>query len=114
MVKYLPKVPPRKFNVGLDASIIISDFGSLEMLPDEQVTFVSNEGKEYDVAAKSWGCAPTPSVNKRLKSFGYKTALVSNASGDIYVMIVDEKKIEDFSKYCEREKQIVLEWLSDR
>lgn len=114
MVKYSPKSPPRKFNVGLDASITISDFGSLEMLSDEQVTFISNDGKEYDVAAKSWGYYATPSVNKRLKSFGYRTALVSNSAGDIYVMIVDEKKLDDFSNYCEQEKQMVLEWISDR
>ena len=53
----------KEINVGLDASIIISDFGSLEMLPDEQVTFISNEGKEYDVA-KSWVITqPHPLIN---------------------------------------------------
>ena len=114
MVSFNVKKPPRKFKVGADLSITISDCCSVELQPDEQVTFVSIDEKEYDVAAKSWGYYATPSVNKRLKSFGYSTALVVNSFGAIYVMIVDVNKMDDFADYCNKESQTVLEWISDR
>ncbi len=114
MVKFQEKVPPRSFKVGVDGTIMISDCGECYLDSDEQITFVSSKGKEYDFAAKSWGFYATPSINRRLKSFGYKTALVANADGAIYVMVVDSEKIDDFHDYCEKENQVVLEWLSDR
>lgn len=114
MVRFDKKSPPRMFNVGVNGSITISDCGRFYLDPDEQITFVTSTNKEYDFAAKSWGFYASPSINRRLAGFGFKTALVSNARGAIYLMVVDEMKIEEFNNYCEKENQVVLEWLSDR
>ena len=105
--------PPRVFSVGFDNEIKISDCGRIKLQPNEQVTFIEN-GKEYDVAKKDWGFYATPSINGRLKSFGYKTALVINSVGKYYVMIVEEEKIEIFEEYILSEKSSVVQWLDEK
>jgi hypothetical protein len=113
-LKINEKKPVRKYRVGLEKQIEISDCGSVGLESNEQVTFVTQDGKEYDVAAKSWGFYATPSVNGRLKAQGFKTALVRNSQGKIYVMLVDPTKMKDFEAYLAEEKQIVEEWLDER
>lgn len=105
---------PRKFRVGHNKSVEISDMGSIHLGANEQVTFINESNKEYDVAAKDWGFYATPSANGRLKRFGFKTALVKNKKNQIYVMIVDVNKRDAFDKYCASEEQTVIEWLDER
>jgi len=50
------------------------------------------------ITAKDWGFYATPSINGRLQQFGFKTALVENPQGRIYVMVVEEEKIELFEE----------------
>ena len=59
----------------------------------------------YDVVKKEWGYYATPSVNGRLKKFGYKTALVKNIEGMIYVMIVDKERADLFHEYINNSNQ---------
>ena len=114
-MKFFSKDPPRKFKVGRPGNkIVISDFGHLTLGSDEQITLVSETGKRHDFAAKEWGFYSTPSINGRLKDEGFKTALVENQKGQIYIMSVDKDKINLFEKYCLDEQQTVLEWLDER
>ena len=106
------KSPPRVFEPA--PGIAISDCGDLELQADEQVTMVTANGKRMDVAAKDFGFYATPSVNGRLKNEGFKTALVRNERGQVYVMVVDRERMEAFDAYCMAEKQTVLEWLDER
>lgn len=106
------KSPPRIFHPA--PKIAISDCGDLELRPDEQVTLVTEAGKRMDVAAKDFGFYATPSVNGRLKNEGFKTALVRNTHGQVYVMVVDAERMADFIAYCDAEQQSVLEWLDER
>lgn len=106
------KIMPRQFNVGIKKQIIIKDCGEIELAPDEQLTFKSPDGKEYDFARKSWGYYTTPSINGRLKRYGFKVAIVLNElTGMKFVMSVEEDKEADFRKYCREEMLKVLEWL---
>ena len=105
--------PPRKFRVGLDKSVELSDCGKVYLKPDEQVTFVTRSGKEHDFCAKSWGFYATPSVNGRLKDQGFKTALVRNSMGRIYVMVVDQNKLEEFESYLRSDKNQLVQWLDE-
>ena len=107
-------VTPRKYRVGLKKQIEISDCGKVYPVADEQLTFVTPSGREYDVAAKSWGFYATPSVNKRLTGQGFKTALVKNSEGRIYVMLVEKDRLMAFQTYLDEEKQVVVEWLDER
>lgn len=114
-MNFEPKNPPRKFKVGKpENNIVISDFGDVHLSHDEQITIVSDNGKRHDFACKDWGFYSTPSINGRLKNEGFKTALVENQKGQIYVMSVDIEKMNLFKKYCVDEKQTVLEWLDER
>ena len=114
-MKFEPKNPPRKFKVGKpENNIVISDFGDVHLSHDEQITIVSDNGKRHDFACKDWGFYSTPSINGRLQNEGFKTALVENQKGQIYVMSVDKDKLDLFEKYCKDENQTVLEWLDER
>ena len=105
--------PPREFTVGVNNQITIKDCGTIRLDPDEQVTLVTTDGKEYDVARKNWGYYATPSVNGRLKKQGFKTALVRNSYGKYYVMIVAKEKLNDFETYLEQEKNYLEQWLDE-
>jgi hypothetical protein len=113
-MEFKKKEPPRKYKVGLYQQIEISDCGEVHLKPDEQVTFVTPSGKQHDFAAKSWGFYATPSINDRLVRQGFKTALVRNTKGQIYLMVVDPEKIKEFEAYLKEEKQQVMEWLHER
>jgi hypothetical protein len=108
------KAPPRFFKPRKDKDIIIADCGELFLEPNEQISFVTISGKRHDFAAKDWGFYATPSVNSRLKNEGFKTALVGNTFGQVYIMVVDSEKLELFLEYCRVEEQVILEWLDER
>lgn len=111
-MKLSRKSPPRVFEPA--PGIAISDCGDLELDAGEQVTMVTSAGKRMDVAAKDFGFYATPSVNGRLKNEGFKTALVRNTRGQVYVMVVDRERLQSFDAYCGAEQQTVLEWLDER
>lgn len=104
---------PRKFIVGIDNSISISDYGTITLEPNEQITLLDRDGAEYDVAAKDWGYYATPSINHRLKNQNYKTALVKNSENRVYVMLVKNNKIDLFNDYCKKENQTIITWIDD-
>lgn len=108
------KDPPRVYRVGENGEIAISDLGEMALAPNEQLTFLSQTGKPYDFTAKDWGFYATQSINGRVRDAGFKTALVRNEQGRIYIMVVDNDRRDAFDAYCAAEKQTVLEWLDER
>ena len=107
------KTPPRVFEVGQGKKVKMYDCGSVHLKSNEQLTFITRSGRQYDVASKSWGFYATPSVNKRLKEQGFKTALVKNKLNRYFVMIVDKRKINEFRRYLMTEKNKVVKWLDE-
>ena len=105
--------PPREFKVGRDARITLKDCARVALEPDEQVTFVTPQGKEYDVARKSWGFYATPSTNGRLRDFGFRSALVRSVAGRYNVMLVERTLQAEFDRYLEDESLAVVCWLDD-
>ena len=101
--------PPRKFKV--NENVCISDCGRIELSPNEQVTFSTESGAEYDVARKSWGFYATPSLNDRLVEFGLRAALVKNSESKFYLMLVENGKEGQFAEYLASESQILVLWL---
>lgn len=111
-MKYRPVDPPRLFAVGRGEKIRLKDCARIELEPDEQVTFVTSSGTEYDVVRKTWGYYATPSLNGRLPGFGLKVALVQ--SGDrLYLLLVEKGKEKEFEGYLKDQGMEVLSWLSD-
>jgi hypothetical protein len=110
-MKFSENTPPRRFSVGLGEPLTIADCGRLELAPDEQVTFVTPSGAEYDLTAKDWGFYATPSLNGRLARFGLRAVLVRNRLGQYYVLLVERDREESFAAYLESERLEVMTWL---
>ena len=112
-MRLIKKTKVRKFKVGWDKKITLKDVGSLYLNNDENITLKNlNSKKEYDICKKDWGYYGIPSLNKRLKKFGYKAALVKNMIlGTFGISIVDEEKKKDFLEYLKSQKMILLCWL---
>jgi SAM-dependent methyltransferase len=102
--------PPRVFGVGHNGEIYLKDCGRVELDTDEQVTFVTPSGTEYDVARKEWGYYATPSLNHRLPSLGLKPALVRSGERR-YLLLVENGKEEQFHAYLKTQKMELLSWL---
>lgn len=110
-MEFIPKDPPRVFEVGYDVKGYISDCGAVKLNPDEQVTFVTEQGAEYDVTRKSWGFYATPSLNYRLAGFGLRGVLVKNRFNRYFVMLVEQGKEDLFFEYLAREPLQLVTWL---
>ena len=92
----------------------LSDCGRVQLDANEQVTFTTESGGEYDVARKEWGFYATPSTNGRLKSFGLRAALVLSAFNKLFVVLVEEGREEAFMDYIVADRQRVLCWLDSQ
>lgn len=103
--------PPRKFKVGKEGKITLSDCAHIVLSPDEQVTFKTESGKEFDVARKSWGYYATPSLNARLASFGLKSALVKSPENKYYIFMLESGKEKEFDDYIQDEGHKIIHWL---
>lgn len=112
-MKFEQNIPPRKYQCGKNGQVEIADCGYMTLAANEQITFLTNDGREYDVAAKEWGFYATPSINGRLKDQGFKTALVRNQQNRIYVMLVKTDALQEFHLYLKQEDNELLMWLDE-
>lgn len=111
-MKFDEKNPPRRFAVGNAVKFPMKDCGALRLEADEQVTFVTESGGEYDVARKDWGFYATPSLNGRLEQFGLRGVLIRNrGTGRYFVLLVERGREALFDAYCEQENLAVIAWL---
>ena len=112
-VKYKVNDPPRLFKTGRGEIVTIKDCAHIELEPDEQVTFKTESGAEYDVARKSWGFYATPSLNGRLTQFGLRGVIVKNPSARFFIFLVENGKEDDFRKYVDIESLTIVCWIDN-
>jgi hypothetical protein len=93
--------------------VSIKDYGKITLEENDMVSFVTENGKEYDFVAKEWGFYASPSINDRLVREGFKVALVTNTENKIFMMVVDENKIHSFEDYLINDNQKVICWLDE-
>jgi hypothetical protein len=105
--------PPRAFEVGHQNKITLYDCGRVELKPDEQVTFVTESGAEYDVARKSWGFYATPSLNSRLGRFGLRPILVLGLENKYFILFVEKGREVELKKYLAANGMSEVCWLDD-
>jgi hypothetical protein len=110
-MKFQPKQPPRKFEVGYDKKGMISDCGEMHLAPDEQITFKTEDGKEYDVTRKDWGFYAGPSLNGRLAGFKLRAVLVKNRVDRYFVLLVEQGREQAFQAYVDGEPLKIVAWL---
>jgi hypothetical protein len=113
-MKFTPVDPPRVFDVGQgEKKITMKDCGRVDLDPDEQVTFTTPAGAEYDVARKVWGFYATPSLNGRLQRFGLRGVLVKNRIQQYFVLLVERGQEAAFERYVADERLTVVSWLDE-
>lgn len=110
--RFRPVEPPRAYVCGVADEVTMHDVGRVDLAPDEQVTFSTPAGGEYDLARKSWGFYATPSLNGRLLRFGLRAVLVRNTRRQWFVMLVEEGGEEAFAAYLASERLEVVTWLA--
>jgi hypothetical protein len=111
-MKFEPQTPPRAFSVGNSTKFEMHDCGSVYLAADEQVTFRTEAGAEYDVARKDWGFYATPSLNGRLEQFGLRCVLIRNTStGRYFILLVERGREPGFEAYLRQESCAVVCWL---
>lgn len=104
--------PPRRFSPHPD--LTLSDMGDVYLAEDEQVTVCVAPDRGNDVLRKSWGFYLTNSLNGRLREQGLKTALARNpGSGRLYVLLVDERRLDEFNAYLRQYDMELLRWLDE-
>ena len=108
-MKFVPVDPPRAFTVG--GGIRLSDCGRIRLEADEQVTFTTDAGGEYDVVRKSWGFYATPSLNGRLADFGLRAALIKSANARFHVLLVERGREPEFHEYLKKQGLTIVTWL---
>lgn len=112
-MKFNATDPPRVFEVGFGPKIQMKDCAHITLEADEQVTFTTESGAEYDVARKSWGFYATPSLNGRLPRFGLRGVLVKNRINQYFVMLVEQGYEGLFDRYLTDEGLAVVCWLDN-
>jgi len=110
-MKFAPIDPPRRYAVGRRIPHQISDCARIELQADEQVTFVTPAGAEYDVTRKAWGFYATPSLNGRLAGFGLRAALVRNPDQRYFIFLVERGREDEMTRYLDAEEQTLVRWL---
>lgn len=103
-----PLDPPRRFRVG---EIEISHVADVELDADEQVTFTSPGGTEFDVVRKAWGYYATPSLNRRLPEHGLRPALCRGADGRTTILLCERHQEAAFDAYLREQSMEILGWL---
>jgi hypothetical protein len=107
------KNPPRSYEVGRTVKLQMKDCGTVRLEPDEQLTFTTEAGAEYDLARKDWGFYATPSLNGRLQQFGLRAVLVKNMIGRFFVLLVENGKESLFDQYVAVEELRIVAWLDN-
>jgi len=110
-MKFKQIEPPRKFEVGLGKSVTMKDCAHIKLVADEQITFFTESGAEYDIARKDWGYYATPSLNARLNSFGLRGVLIKSKDSKFYILLVESGKEKSFNEYLNDEGHTILCWL---
>jgi SAM-dependent methyltransferase len=105
--------PPRTFNIGRGEPLVISDCAHIALEPNEQVTFTTPAGGEYDVARKSWGFYATPSLNARLLDFNLRGVLARSPAHKYYVFLVERGHEDEFQRYIDSEQNVIVRWLDN-
>jgi hypothetical protein len=89
----------------------LKDCAHIYLKADEQVTFITQAGAEYDVLRKSWGFYATPSLNNRLSGFGLHAALVKGHQTTYFLMLVENAKKKEFNRYLKSHRLTVIQWM---
>lgn len=104
------KAKPRVFSVG---GVDIKDHGKVVLESGEMISLTTSSGKECDITAMDWGFYLGPSLNGRLKKQGFRSALVKNSDGKLFVNAIEEDQLKTFERYLEQQGSKVVRWFDE-
>jgi hypothetical protein len=110
-MRFESKSPARQYQI---EGITLHDCGTMRLGVDEQITFATESGAEYDVARKDWGFYATPSLNGRLGRFGLRPALAANANGKFFILLLERGREDHLNRYLQQQQMRVICWLDDQ
>ena len=105
--------PPREFEVGFEQKGILKDCGAIHLEPNEQITFVTAGGHEYDLARKDYGFYATSSLNGRLVKFALRAVLVRYRVDAFFVLLVEKGKELQFQECLDSVPLTVVCWMDN-
>jgi hypothetical protein len=83
----------------------------MALADDEQITFVTDSGTQYDVVRKRWGYYATPSLSHRLAGFNLHAVLAKNRLGKYFILLVERGCEASFEDYIGKEQMHIVSWL---
>ncbi|MSO74208.1 MAG: hypothetical protein EXQ99_03520 [Alphaproteobacteria bacterium] len=105
------KTPPRRFAVGHpDAPINLTHCADIALDPDEQVTFVTQSGTEFDVVRKAWGYYAASSLDTRLPAHGLRPVLCRSGARR-YFLLAEKDRLAEFHTYLRSQSMEIIAWL---
>lgn len=108
-------IPPREFIAGFpEHRVTLKDCAHITLAPDEQVTFFTESGSEYDVTRKDWGFYMAPSLNRRLPRYNLRAVCAKNRDGQFFILAVEKGKEVLFEEYLKVEKMKIITWLDNQ
>ena len=114
LMKFKLNKPAREFVVGHASKFKLKDCAHITLKPDEQVTFVTKSGSEYDLARKDWGYYATPSLNGRLSLFRLRAVLIKNrVSKKYHLTLVEKGKERKFKSYLKIQDYTIVCWMDN-
>ena len=94
----------------------LADLGTVDLNPDEQLTFRSPSGSCFDVLQKDWGFYLGNSVNGTMTLNGFRTALVLSLLGGrrrLFLNLVEHGNEPRFLEYLAANDSILFAWLDE-
>ena len=95
----------------------LKDMGTINLSPEEQITFEIKPGRSCDIVRKEWGCCLSGnSINAALKERGLKTALIISYASNpprLYINLVEENKMDIYIQYLKNFNAKVICWLDE-
>lgn len=107
----------REFRTKSKLNTQITLLKKIYLKENQQITFLENfkkEKKEYDIVKKNWGYYATPSINKRLKKFGYECAIIKNKQNKFFLCLVNKDMKKKFKSYLIKDDQQIVCWLNSK
>lgn len=77
------------------------------------VSVIPEGGGECDVTATEWGLYVAPSLNGCLAAQGYRTALIENRDGKLFLNAVHNFRFDLFKKYLQEPENRVVRWIDE-
>lgn len=104
----------RNFNTKSKLDTQITVLKHIFLKKNQQITFVEKKKKEYDIVKKEWGYYATPSINRRLKKFGYECLIIKNRQNKFFLCIVNKDLKKKFKLYLKQDDQKIVCWLNNK